>query len=100
LWYLLYSLLGAKKESEELLQRVGDIRPENVFINYDGVVKVGSLLSYPNEHDNYKKAIDLEPTLLAPEDVDKLALGASSNEENHNSELFSIGLTVLAAGIL
>lgn len=71
-----------------------------MFINYDGVVKVGSLLSYPNERDNYKKAIDLEPTLLAPEDVDKLALGASSNEENHNSELFSIGLSVLAAGIL
>jgi hypothetical protein len=82
---LLYSLLGAKKESDEFVQRVGDIRPENVFINYDGVVKVGSLLSYPNENDNYKKAIDLEPTLLAPEDVDKLALGASSNEENQNS---------------
>lgn len=72
--------MGAKIESQDLSQRVGDIRPENVFINYDGLVKVGSLLSYPNEHSNYKKAIDLEPTLLAPEDVEKLALGATSND--------------------
>ncbi len=63
-------------------------------------MKVGSTLSYPNEQTNYKKAIDLEPSLLAPEDVEKLALGATDNEENVNSELFSIGLTVIAAGIL
>jgi len=76
---LLYTLVGAKNESNDLSQRVGDIRPENVFINYDGQVKVGSLFSYPNEATNYKKAIDLEPTLLAPEDVEKLALGATDN---------------------
>ena len=39
-------------------------------------------------------------TLLAPEDMAKLQLGASDNEENNLSEIFSIGLTVIAAGIL
>ena len=71
-----------------------------MFINYDGQVRVGSIISYPNEHSNYKKAIELESTLLAPEDIDKLALGSTDNEENELSEIFSIGLTVIAAGIL
>jgi serine/threonine protein kinase len=38
--------------------------------------------------------------LLAPEDLAKLELGATDNEENEHSEVFSIGLTVIAAGIL
>jgi hypothetical protein len=45
-------------------------------------VKVGSFYSYPNENTNYKKSIDQEVTLLAPEDVAKLQLGASDNQEN------------------
>lgn len=32
--------------------------------------------------------------------MDKLNLGAIDNDENENSEMFSIGLTVIAAGIL
>jgi hypothetical protein len=79
LWYLLYSLTGAK---HELKGPVGDIRPENVFINFDGQVKIGTLQSYPNEKSNYKKAIDNEVTLLAPEDVAQLQLGATENDVN------------------
>lgn len=97
MWYLLYSLTGAK---HELKGPVGDIRPENVFINFDGQVKIGTLLSYPNEKSNYKKAIDNEVTLLAPEDVAQLQLGATDNDVNTQSEIFSIGLTIIAAGIL
>jgi hypothetical protein len=78
----LYSLVGATHEVSEISNRVGDIRPENVFINFDGQVKAGSLYSYPNENTNYKKSIDQEVTLLAPEDVEKLQLGASDNQEN------------------
>jgi len=75
-------LVGATQEVSEISNKVGDIRPENVFINFDGQVKVGSLYSYPNENTNYKKSIDQEVTLLAPEDVAKLQLGASDNQEN------------------
>lgn len=63
-------------------KKVGDIRPENVFINFEGQTKIGSLYSFPNEQTNYKKSINQENTLLAPEDVAKLQLGAIDNEEN------------------
>ncbi len=79
MWYLLYSLTGAVNEVSSISKRVGDIRPENVFINYDGQAKIGSIYSFPNEHTNYTKAIHQEPTLLAPEDVAKLQLGATDN---------------------
>jgi hypothetical protein len=51
-------LVGATHEVSGTSKRVGDIRPENVFINFDGQVKIGSLYSYPNENKNYKKSID------------------------------------------
>ena len=56
-----------------------------MLINFDGQVKVGSLYSYPNEHSNYQKTIEQQVTLLAPEDLAKLQLGATDNEENVQS---------------
>jgi hypothetical protein len=47
---------------------IGDIRPENVFINLDGQVKFSNLLSWPGEKTNYQKTFDGVNTYLSPED--------------------------------
>lgn len=33
LWYLLYSLVTAAHDFQKLNERIGDVRPENIFIN-------------------------------------------------------------------
>ena len=49
--------------------KVGDIRPQNVFLNSDGEAKISSVLSWPREGTNFSKAFDNEPTYLSPEDM-------------------------------
>lgn len=58
--------------------KVGDIRPNNVFINEDGQIKVVTKHTFPQEHDNYQKTFyDNEKTYLAPEEVKDLQIGKS-----------------------
>jgi serine/threonine protein kinase len=46
-------------------KKVGDIRPENIFINEDGQVKVANQLTWPLEQDNYEKTFyEKQPTYL------------------------------------
>ena len=58
-------------------------------------------MSWPGQTSAYRKAI-LEEGFgyLAPEDITRLKLGAMDNKENTESEIFSIGLTMLSAGSL
>ena len=83
---------------------MGDIKPENVFISSDERVKVGSLTSFPYERTNYAKFIDkktpFNSLLLAPEDLVSASSKLVDNKNNLKSEVFSIGATVLSAGIL
>lgn len=80
--------------------KVGDIRPENVFLNADGEAKTSCVLSWPREGTNFSKTFDNEPTYLAPEDMERLEMGKVEDSSNFDSEVFSIGFTVLSAGTL
>ncbi len=70
LWYLIYTLLSAGHEFHKNGKKAGDIRPENVFINEDGQVKVATQLTWPSENINYQKTFyEKETTYLAPEEL-------------------------------
>ena len=65
LWYLVYTLLAAGNDFHESGKKVGDIRPQNVFINEDGQVKVATHLTWPGEQNNYHKTFyEKETTFL------------------------------------
>lgn len=55
IWYLLYSLASAKKNMKPISYKVGDIRPDNIFINDYGHVKVANLHSWPEAKTNFTK---------------------------------------------
>jgi serine/threonine protein kinase len=56
LWYLVFTLLSASSTYHKQDRKVGDIRPDNIFINEDGQVKVASVDSWPGEKSNYEKS--------------------------------------------
>ena len=37
-------------------EKMGDVRPKNIFVNEDGKVKVATKYSWPREISNYEKA--------------------------------------------
>lgn len=59
------------------------------------------MLSWPGQVSAYRKAV-LEEGFgyLAPEDIDRLRLGAMDNKDNTEAEIFSMGLTMLSAASL
>lgn len=81
-------------------ERLGDVRPHNVFLNAQGDFKVTCQLSWPRESTNFSKAFDNERTYLAPEDMARLEMGSNEDASGWASEMFSIGLTVLSAAML
>ena len=58
LWFLLYEITSSVLEFESLGRKSGDIRPRNIFINEDGLVKVVNQHSFPDERSNYLKALE------------------------------------------
>lgn len=44
--------------------KIGDVRPQNIFINDQGEVKVANLYSWPRENTNFMKAFEKENTYL------------------------------------
>lgn len=102
LWYLLYCLLSSARDFARLDSKIGDVRPYNIFINDEGQIKLASLLSFPHEKTNFQKtAFEKTPTYLAPEEVALIAQGTHENTTNQLiAESFSIGLTMLQAGLL
>lgn len=76
---MLYGLAMAKHDVEGRARQLGDIKPENIFINQDGKLKVANQFSWPDELPSFCKALDLNNAnyngLLAPEDVAELQRG-------------------------
>ena len=68
------------------------------------MVKVGCLHSFPNEKSNYAKFTNtVSPTykvLAAPEDLEAARSGKVACPDTDSSEMFSIGTTVMGAGLL
>jgi serine/threonine protein kinase len=48
---------------------IGDVRPQNIFLNSEGAIKLSNLYSWPKENNNFSKTFDNEQTYLAPEDL-------------------------------
>ena len=48
-------MLAAAAGVHEEGRKSGDIRPDNIFINEDGQVKLATYFSWPGEQSNYSK---------------------------------------------
>lgn len=48
MWYLLYNFIRAGNKFEKIGKKIGDMKPKNVIINDDGMIKVISTCSLPN----------------------------------------------------
>lgn len=106
---MLYTTVSAAKDFQKNKLKLGDVRPQNIFINEDGQVKLANIYSWPNEDNNYMKTVlSNETTYLgtrfayaAPEEVQELQNGKHENTCDPNlAEAFSIGLTIIDAGLL
>ena len=58
------ALAQAKAQMSPAFSKVGDVRPQNVFVNEKSQVKVANLLSWPRETTNYSKSFENEVTYL------------------------------------
>ena len=45
------------KDFQKNKLKLGDVRPQNIFINEDGQVKLANTYSWPNEENNYMKTV-------------------------------------------
>lgn len=48
LWYVLYALAVAKKDIKDRSPKLGDIKPESIFVSEEGKVKIANIYSWPN----------------------------------------------------
>ena len=94
--------MSAAKDFQKNKVKLGDVRPQNIFINEDGQVKLANIYSWPNEENNYMKTVlNNDTTYLAPEEIQELQNGKHENSCDPNlAEAFSIGLTIIDAGLL
>jgi len=73
---LVYTLLSAAFTYHREGKKVGDIRPDNIFINEDGQVQVACIDSWPGEQNNYAKAFyEKQITYLSPEEIKDYQFG-------------------------
>ena len=77
---------GALQEVRERSPKLGDIKPENVFVNDEGEIKVANIYSWPHERPSYWKLVESEKgfhdSLLAPEDFAMLQSNHVDNDNN------------------
>lgn len=57
LWYLVYGLTSSAHIFRAVGTKVGDVRPDNIFINECGQIRIANLCSWPSERTNYEKVI-------------------------------------------
>lgn len=57
LWYLIYSIISAASTFHTKNLKLGDIRPQNIFISPEGQVRVSTQYSWPGEQTNYQKTV-------------------------------------------
>jgi hypothetical protein len=72
---LLHSLIEARKQASAAGEKLGDIRPKNIFLNEDGKIKVSNSQAWPSEISNIQKSFDKTLTYLSPEDLARLERG-------------------------
>lgn len=47
MWYLLYTLVSTAKDFDAISKKVGDIRPQNIFVSEAGQIKLAVCFSWP-----------------------------------------------------
>jgi len=57
LWYLVYSMILAGNTFHAKNMKLGDIRPQNIFISPEGQVRVATQYTWPGEQTNYQKTV-------------------------------------------
>ncbi len=62
----MYSLVHAREQAAGVGEKLGDVRPRNVFLDENGGIKVTNSLSWPSEISNIQKTMDKIATYLAP----------------------------------
>lgn len=72
LWYLLFSLIKAKRQNEESSKVLGDIRPKTIFLNEEGSVRLPNRDSWPHEKSKLEKSLSDQKTYIAPEEMKAL----------------------------
>ena len=84
---MLYALAASKQDIRSHSIKLGDIKPENIFVNDDGRIKVANIYSWPNETPSYVKAMEQSDFdgLLAPEDFPLLKNNHLDNDANEQS---------------
>lgn len=104
LWYLLYTLIRAGSKFEKYHTKIGDVHPNSILINNDGLIKVISTCSFPGEDTNFDKIIEnpQQKVYLAPEELQHTIERSEypKNIDPSTAECYSIGLCMLAAGTL
>lgn len=102
LWYLADSTISACAYLQERDINHGDLRPMNVLLSNEGLVKLGDHGIVNEEKNNYYKAITGEAkTYLSPELMKNYA--KKKNAPNYNvykADVYSLGLSLLGASIL
>lgn len=71
LWYLLYTLIRAGSKFQKYHTKIGDVHPNSILINNDGLIKLISTCSFPGEDTNFDKFIEnpQQKVYLAPEEL-------------------------------
>ena len=83
---MLFALAAAKQDIRKHSKKVGDIKPENVFVNDEGLIRVVNVFSWTGELPSFVKAVEQVKAgfngLLAPEDFILLKTNHIENQEN------------------
>jgi len=58
MWYLLYNLVRTGNKFEKVNKKIGDVTPRNILIDDNGQTKIFSVLSVPDEIDNFSKVVE------------------------------------------
>lgn len=58
IWYLIFTLASVKNSISCFSSKIGDVRPENIFINRAGAIKISTLHTFPTSSSNYTKTLE------------------------------------------
>ena len=93
---MLFKIIKAEHTAKTLGELLGDVRPNNIFLNEEGNLKIASQCSWPHSTTAFEKGIEKIAAFVSPEDMDNLAKGCMQSANREASEIFSIGLTMLS----
>jgi membrane-associated tyrosine/threonine-specific cdc2-inhibitory kinase len=89
IWQFLIDLLQAVKHLHDRSLVHMDIKPDNIFISFDGYCKLGDFGLVVDLNEDLKEVQEGDPKYLAPEVLQ------NSNNISCAADIFSLGMTIL-----